>query len=367
VTHTLLVTGASGGFGLRLLDQLCADATVARVYVLVHRSPLPDLSQKTVPIDGDITQHDLGLSAAMAEEVSGNVTGILHAAADTRFSAALHDARRANVVGTEQVLELAARCQHVDRVSVMSTTHVAGKRTGAIRESELDHSAGFVNAYEQSKYEAEVAVRGWMRRVPVQVLRLSTVLGDGRDGRPFRPGAIHHALRLMYRSLAPMVPGRADAPVDLVPSAYALEAVAWLTLAGFEPGRTYHVCGGEDTVPLGDLLDLTMNAFRSLRPAWRKREIAPPALVDLDTFELFRQSVEQVGDVVMRDATSLIGSFAPQLAYPKIFDDSACRRSLEGSRIRRPDVRGAYVDMIRYLIDGHWDPERDRQMSPVTT
>ena len=56
------------------------------------------------------------------------------------------------------------------------------------------------------------------------------------------------------------------------------------------------------------------------------------------------------GDAVMREATAVIGSFAPQLAYPKAFDTAACDRALAGSGIARSSMRAAYLETVRYLV-----------------
>jgi len=350
------VTGATGGFGRLLVNALVGRAAV----IGVRRGPdggqtrvRPGSDPKLTLVTGDVTSGPgLGLAPVDLEQIRLTVTGIVHAAANTSFSAGLDAARAVNVEGTRHVLEFAATCPRVDRVAVLSTTYVAGRRTGRILESDLEHTAGFVNAYEQSKYEAEQLVRASMDRLPVSVIRLSTIVGEREsDEAPARLRAVHHAIRLMYRSLAPMVPGRAGNPVELLPVDSAVAAAAWLCTDGHRAGDTTHVCGATDTMTLAEFIDHTMEAFRRFRPAWRKRAIEPPAIVDLDTFELFRRSVEEVGDAVMREATAVIGSFAPQLAYPKAFDTTACDRALAGSGIIRSSMRDAYLETVRALVE----------------
>lgn len=372
---TVLLTGATGAIGSLLLDTLSARDDVARVYALVHEQPLQPTSPKVRVLAGDIRQGDdgrlLGLAPSDAEELAGSVTRILHAAADTRFTASPAALRATNVDGLRNVLRLAERCRRLDRVCALSSVYVAGKRTGVILEPELHHDAGFVNAYEASKYDAELELRDWMDRLPIGIVRLSTAIGDSRTGRVRRLAAIHHAIRLMYRSLAPMVPGRAEYPVDLVPLDYAVSAIAHLFADAFEPGRTVHVCGGCDTLTASELLDLTFGAFAEHRPAWRKRAIERPALVDLETFELFRRTVEEVGDSALRDSTAIVGSFAPQLGYPKRFDDAGCQEALRlpTNGIERPSARNTYVRTIQYLLESDWgrrevregDEEHDRR------
>ena len=66
---------------------------------------------------------------------------------------------------------------------------------------------GFVNAYEQSKWEAEQIVLA--SALPVEIARLSIVAGSERDGSVRRPGALHHTLYWLFKGLIPMMPGRA--------------------------------------------------------------------------------------------------------------------------------------------------------------
>lgn len=278
-----------------------------------------------------------------------DVTAILHAAADTRFSAPLDVARAANVEVTRDVLRFAERCLRLEKFAYLSTVYVAGKRTGTICESELEHDAGFVNAYEQSKYEAELWLRS--QSLPIAVYRLSTIFSETG-----KLGGIHQALRFFYHSLAPMIPGQPDSPVDLISLDYAVNAVSYLFAERFVAGETLHICAGDDTLPLSELLDLTYACFLRDRPAWRKRAIEKPPIVDLATFELFARSVEEIGDSALRQCVTAIKHFAPQLAFPKHFYDTACARALAGGGIVKPAVREFYPRVISRLIECNWRP-----------
>jgi nucleoside-diphosphate-sugar epimerase/acyl carrier protein len=346
----VLVTGAAGTLGQPLVARLAAMPSIEGIVALTHVESLT-ASRSVRVVVGDVTKNEnLGLAPADAEAVASRVTAIVHAAANTRFNARLPDARVTNVDGTRHVLAFARRCPRLDRIIALSTTHVAGRRTGVILEDDLEHDDGFVNTYEASKYEAERELRAAMRDLPITVARISTVTGDSGSGAIARQGAIHQAVRLIYASLAPMVPGREDSPVDFIALDHAVRTVACLATSGFEAGATWHVCAGLDTVSCGELLDLTIRTFLENRPSWRKRAIERPALVDLPTFELFCQSVDQMGDSTLRASTAVIAHFAPQLAYPKCFDDRRCREALARAGVTRPPSRVVWSRMVRHLI-----------------
>jgi len=338
---TLLLTGATGFLGPSLVEALLARPDVDRLLLLV-RQPR------------DVRDPRVRAVTELTPDLAREITGIVHAAGDTRFDAALGAARDANVLLTRQLVEFAERCPRLDRFVFLSTAFVAGRRIGLIREDDLAHDAGFVNAYEQSKYEAERLLQSWRERLPIAICRLSTVVGDSRTGCVPEPRALHHALRFLYSSLAPMLPGTADSAVDLVATDYAAAAVAYVATAGFAAGATFHLVAGEDALPLGELLDVTMAAFVRERPAWRRRAIERPVLADLATFELFVRSLDELGDSPMLRAFAVIRHFAPQLAFPKRFDDTGSAAALARAGIVRPRLADFYPRVVTHLVRTNW-------------
>jgi long-chain acyl-CoA synthetase len=350
----ILVTGAAGVVGRALVEVLAARSSTDAIYALVHRGDIEASPKEVIPLRGDLRSLKLALSPGEYDEVRQRTTLIIHAAADTRFSAPLDELRAINVGGTRNMLAFAAQCPKLRGLVAISTVHVAGKRAGTIEESALSHSAGFVNNYEQSKYEAEVVLRETMSSLPIAVVRLSTVLGNAASGEVPKMAAIHRGLRLYYHSLAPMIPGTPSSPVDLIANDYTASAIATLACEGFSEGQTFHLCGGQDFLTLEQLLEETHQAFIRYRPSWRKRSIAMPAIVDLPTFELFARSVDDVGDHLLRHSVSVIRHFAPQLSYPKRFDDANCARVLAKCKIDKPRVGDFYPKVIRWLVESGW-------------
>lgn len=358
----VLVTGGTGAIGAPLLESYARDAV--QVVVLGRSAPatmLPGIRFVT----GEVERADLGLDPDVAQQLRSEITSIVHAAALTRFDAPVSAARATNVEGTHHVLNFAGCCPKLRSVVLLSTVYVAGKRTGRIREADLVHDCGFVNAYEQSKYEAERLARDAMPRLPLSVLRLSTVIGAHENGRVHRAGAIHHAMRFLYHSLLPMMPGRDDSPVDLISTEYAVAAIRQLSAAGFAAGTTRHICAADEALAQADLVDLVVDSFVKHRPAWRRRAIEKPSIVDLCTFELFKQSVDAVADAGLRSSVAVLAPFAPQLAYPKIFDDGEGQRAMAAERIRRPSLRETIPAVVRYLVEHDWAQAASTEVVPV--
>jgi thioester reductase-like protein len=165
---TILLTGSTGVIGRALVPLLAERRDVEHVYALMRGGGEVANLEKVKAVPGDIAAGErLGLSDQQFEEISENVTVIIHAAADTRFSASLSQLQAANVDGTQNVLDFARRCRSLRGIVCLSTVHVAGQRTDAIEEDIVEHSAGFVNCYEQSKYESELVLREGMGDLPI--------------------------------------------------------------------------------------------------------------------------------------------------------------------------------------------------------
>lgn len=347
--QTLLVTGATGLLGSDALARLLEEDPRARARVLVRdparwkevarRRRIP--AERVEPLVGDLRLPGLGLDASTRARLAREVGTTLHLAADIVFSRPLEEARATNVEGTRHLLQ--ALEGGAGRICFVSTAFVAGRRTGVVREEDAGGEAGWVNAYEQSKWEAERLVRESGR--DFLILRSSTVVCDSVRGEVSQVNAVHRSLRLFHHGLAPMVPGREESPVDLLPADFVGRAVARLATRGELAGETLHLCAGRGAIALGELLDLTFDLW-GRDPAWRRRGIARPALADLETYRLFEASVEETGDERLRKVMRSLSHFAPQLALEKRFDTRRADAVLGESA---PPVRDYWARVVGWM------------------
>jgi nucleoside-diphosphate-sugar epimerase len=290
-----------------------------------------------------------------AAMLRAHATHVIHCAAGTSFTLPLQQAREVNVAGTRAVLDFARSCARVEAIACASTAYVAGKRTGVILETDASAEAERVNSYEQSKHEMENVARDAMATMPVSLYRFSTIIGHSATGVVTSFNAIHQALRLFYQGLAPMVPGELATRPDFVPVDFAARALHHLVTRRFEPRQTYHVCAGASrSCSLDELLALTVETFERSRPAWRKRRIERPAVVDARTYALFVRSVQESGNLVLQRATQAVQAFAWQLAFPKTFDTSRVDAALAGSDIVAPHVRTFYAKVVAFCVETNW-------------
>jgi nucleoside-diphosphate-sugar epimerase len=356
----VFLTGASGLLGGALARRLVREP--GKLCVLLHARRPPwtaRRSDKVRAVSGDIRRARLGLAEGLYRELADRVTEIVHCAARTEFSMPRPEAHRANVMGTRNLIAFAEACRNLQKVGVLSTAYVAGRRRGVIREGDLEHRAGFVNAYEESKCRMERFLRRRRDRLPIAVYRLGTVIGSAETGRVEQLNAVHHALRLYHRGLVPMVPGEAGSPVDLISSEYAADALFHLYARTFQAGTTYHIVAGKDnTMPLGQFLDWTAELFARFDPRWRARAVARPPLVPVETFRRLEASIAQTGNSLLRQIVRVMGAFAPQLGFPKQFDDRNTRRGLRGSGIRPAPLATFYPRIVRRCLDAGWGAPR---------
>lgn len=347
----IFITGASGLVGGDVLTRLLRANGRAGARALVRSSAAWDrlaaalgpAAPRVEPVFGDITEPGLGLDAVSAQRAAEGTTHVIHCGADTRFSQTLANGRRVNRDGTAHVMEFAASCPDLRRVVHVSTAFVAGRLTGLVPETELPEVRSWVNAYEQSKHEAECVVRG--TALPWVIVRPATLVCDGVDGRVTQVNAVHRALLLCRGGLAAMVPGTEDTPVDIVTTDHVAGATA--TLAGLDgiDGSTFHLCAGADAMPLGELLDRAFAWWgRDMR--WRRRCVQRPVVTTLQTYRSFENAVAETGDARLRGITRSLSHFVPQLALPKRFDTSAARTVLGHGP---PPVRAWLTAMLRDL------------------
>ena len=365
----ILLTGAAGIVGSEALRALLERPDPPPVRLLLRGPPalveakrrwllgwagLDDAAAARADVRavaGDIRSPGLGLASADRDALAGEVTAVLHAAADTSFDQTDEDAYASNVLGTRHVLELARTCRRLERVGVVSTAYVAGARRGVIREGELDVAGAFFNAYERSKALAEADVRARAADLPVAVYRLGITVGRASDGRIARFGVIYPTLRLIYEGLVPMVPGDADAPLDLVPVDFAARAITHLLLRSFRPGACVHVVAGPArSFALGAFFEAYVEAVRAAEPGWGRHGYPTPTCVDPATFAAFVETIDLVANRRLQSIGRAVLAFTKQLGAPKWFATEALEEGLAGSGLDLPHARAWLPTLVRHAL-----------------
>ena len=352
----VLVTGATGLVGGGVLERMLRDNPALEAFALIRddsgwrrlSSALGPLSPRVVPIRGDVTLGGLGLEPLLRRRVELQTSVIVHAAADTSFSRPLPRSRAVNTAGTENVVALASECKRLERLAFVSTAFVAGRATGSIAERDNGADGGWVNAYEQSKYEAEAIVRS--SGLAATILRSSTIVCRDSSGDVSQVNAVHRALRIYHRGLAAMMPGDRDNPLDVVTGAFVCDSIARLTFDPRAEGKTVHLCAGRNALTLGELVD-TAYDFWAAHPAWRKRGVERALIADPETYGLFERTVHETGDPRLSAILRSLSYFVPQLALPKVFETFVAEDLLGAAP---PSSREFWLPMLKQLASTSW-------------
>jgi thioester reductase-like protein len=252
-----LITGFPGFIGRRLVARLLADDPEARLVALVEERMQEPARRAAADIDGerietlagDIGEHRLGLSDADYERLRAEARRVYHLAAIYDLAVPLAVAQRVNVDGTGNVLELCAAAESLERLVYVSTAYVAGLRSGVVYEHELIMGQEFKNHYESTKFQAEVWVRQYLHLVPTTILRPAIVVGDSRTGETQKFDGPYFILRTIAEAERAGQPvpqfGRADAPFNVVPVDFVVEAIAAVAGDPAAEGQTLHLVDPE--------------------------------------------------------------------------------------------------------------------------
>ena len=327
----IVLTGSTGGFGRFLARELLKHEDVELI-LLVRAGSHEEASIRVQDIVGqdkrvrvycsDLSQERLGLSQSDFNEITGNATHILHSAASVRFTLPLEQARLFNVKTTEQVLLFAKKCPKIVRFGYVGTALVAGNRSGTIREDEFEHTAGFKNTYEQSKYEAEQLVRLSIENLSTVIFRPPLIAPSSLPNVSGR--SIVHALllgaNLVARGDIRFLPGSERSFVDIVDPKISAERIVTLLLKSKLSHMVYHITNAAHAP--------TVSVIRSMIE--KKLQHSLP----LDFCGSMMEYNEKVSRIPWykfraRYAHKKIHSFIPELAYPKIYDNSHTLNELQ--------------------------------------
>lgn len=245
--QTLLLTGATGFLGSRLLAELIQQPDQPSVLCLV-RAEHQDHAWRRLeqalapwgiqpdptrirPVCGDLSQPELGLANPDCLEAVGSV---LHCAAQVDLVRDYASLFAANVQALSAIAALGRPLHYISTLSVLVA---ADPRPEQIAETDdLSAASQIHGGYAQSKWAAEA----WLRRqtLPIWIYRPGLITGDSQRGNsPERDW-----LRWLISGLLELgcLPDLSKSPlaVDITPVDYAARGIISLMQA---PAGTHHI------------------------------------------------------------------------------------------------------------------------------
>jgi NAD(P)-dependent dehydrogenase (short-subunit alcohol dehydrogenase family) len=366
------VTGATGFIGKYLVERLLARE--GTIHVLVRegsRARLEELISRwgaeegrIVPVIGDLTAPELGISDADRKKLKG-VDHFFHLAAVYDMEADEETNRKANVEGTRHAVEL-ANALDSKQFHQVSSIAVSGRYRGPFLENMFDEGQEFGDPYSRTKFESEKLVREECR-VPWRVFRPGIVVGHSETGEmdkidgPYYFFKVIQRLRGVLPQWAPVV-GLEGGNINIVPVDFVANAMDHIAHKDGLDGRAFHLTDPNPKTA-GHVINVFSRAAHAPEFAMR---IGRP-VIDVVPKQV-RKMVTQLPPV-RRITDQVLGDFGiprqtlSYIDYPSDYDSRDAQTELEGSGISVPALEG-YADKLWDYWERNLDPDlfKDRSL-----
>jgi nucleoside-diphosphate-sugar epimerase len=354
---SLLITGGDGYLGRQIVDRYLAGSDLD-ILVAVRAADATELAMKTERIGqlgprARVVPVDLTAPDPFADLDARRVTHVIHSAAVTRFNVDHDTARRVNLAGTEKLLEFAARCPNLERVSVLSTVYSSGLTPGPIREAPHDGNTEFANFYEWSKHEAERVLLGRFAQLPWQLLRVATAISHDETGLVRQFNAFHNTLKLYFYGMLSLLPGDPDTPLYLISGKFAADAIFAIASSGQD--GVFHVSHSyTSALTLQQLIDKAFDCFGQ-DDGFRKRRVLRPVYADRESYDIYANGVGAFASPAVTQAVASMNPFAPQLYIHKELSTDRLDAAL--GQLTPPDTAELVNRTCAYLASTRWGRE----------
>ncbi|MBW3140766.1 SDR family oxidoreductase [Ferrimonas balearica] len=362
------ITGITGFIGRFLLARLAvrpgtfyclvrSESDAARLHEI--GAPLGLSPERLIPVYGDITKANLGLSDADIQRLTGHIDHLFHLAAIYDLKASAESQIRANVEGTKNTIAL-ARTLSVGRFHHISSIAAAGLYRGHFNENMFAEAEQLEHPYFLTKHLAEKAVRE-ATDLTVRIYRPGIVVGDSNSGEADRvdgPYLFFKLLQKLRDNLPRWVPllGVEGGRLNIVPVDFVADAMDYLAHREGLDGQCFHLT---DPAPMraGEVLNLFADAGHAPRMAMRINtrlfDVVPRHL-----WQSMMQSppLKRIGRAVLEEY-GLPETALQLINYPTRFDCAQTHALLAEGDIHCPPLP-SYAEKIWDYWERNLDPDR---------
>ena len=366
------VTGASGFIGKRFLTTLLARKGTTICILMRGRNAKrteallegwgahatgPNKG-RVIPVSGDLTQTELGISAVDRKKLDGKIKHFFHLAAVYDLKASAEEQEAVNIAGTKHVVEfsnaIGSSCFHH-----VSSIAAAGLYEGTFREDMFDEAENLDHPYFRTKHESEKIVRRDCT-TPWRVYRPGLVVGDSNTGEMDKVDGPYYFFKVIQRLrqlLPPWMPaiGVEGGRVNIVPVNYVVAAMDHIAHQRGLDRRAFHLTDPEPH-RVGDILNIFSRAAHA--PVMALRVNAAlfgfiPKSVKKGMMAL--TPVRRIRNAIMKDL-GLPDDLLTFVNYPTRFDNRDTAAALKGSGISVPRLED-YAWRLWDFWERHLDPD----------
>lgn len=366
---TVLITGASGAVGsavvplflnepetqLRLLIRADSASHLQERLGALMDYWQPELEDadaisRVQAFRGDVSEPQLGLQAYEYQQLTEELTHIIHCAANVKMNMSYEQAQKISVDSARYIVGLAEDCVasgQFAKLDFVSTLGVAGKMRGLIPERPLIEAREYHNTYESSKAEAETFVLEKMNAgLPVSIHRPSMVVGDSVTGKTIHFQIFYYLAEFITgRFSFGILPNAGDVKLDIIPSDYVAKALYWSSGDSESTGSLFHLCSGPDHSIR--IMDLVVNVRAILASSYDEKL---PALIvaPASLFNILLPVLKLVTTKKVRARLSNLPLFLDYLNDQQLFDNTETTQVLSAAGISIPDVNQYLEKVIGY-------------------
>jgi pimeloyl-ACP methyl ester carboxylesterase/nucleoside-diphosphate-sugar epimerase len=363
----IVLTGAATLAGAEVLQSLLQEPGVTSIQLLMpcdeapRRDQLHRLEsfagafpQAVSVVDADLTHPRFGFSLAAWERFAASFDAAIHCAQRDTLDQNLAEARNDNLLPVENWIALLEQHPSI-RLHHLSTAFTAGTRRGLYTEFDLECGQDFHNAYERSKFEAEVRLRESRVSDRVTIYRPSHIVGHSATGAACQLTGGYPLLATL--ASASILPGDGRARIDFVPANYVGASMVRLALHG--ASGTFHLaCGWHASPTVKEAAALAAKGLGRRGNAALLPRILAPALRIAGSSNPGELASRQQAFANARDLLN---------AGP-VFDTYLADRELSALGIVRPSPGAFLENVVRVAAARSWmNPDAPRATASSAT
>jgi thioester reductase-like protein len=374
--NTYFITGATGAIGAALVPLLLKEKDT-ELFLLIRAENKGNLVERLgklfdfwgfreddekrgriKAVAGDVKEPYLGMDRDIYQKLSERCTHIVHCAGNVRMNLPLEEARSCSVGSARHIMELGKICKannHLKKIEFVSTVGVGGRMQGVVPETWLTLKREFHNTYEQAKAEAEDFIKSYADEgFPITVHRPSMVVGDSKTGKIIHFQIFYHLCEFLSggRTLG-ITPDTGTTRLDIIPSEYVAEVIAWSSKTEKTRGKILHECSGPDQAILVSELKKRVQEIFSGHGERLPKPFSIPVW-------LFKSILPVIGLFVSKPAARAMKAlpvFFDYLATTQGFGNEQTRDGLKEAGIEFPGID----DYLETVVNKYLEYKRTKQ------